>query len=215
MEPTVSSSGSPSERLALAAGAFLERRISRRGLLARAALGATAFAVAPIRYLLRPGNALAVIAPGRCPPDSKCNDGYTAFCCEIEHGANACPAGTYVAGWWKCTNYVGRGVCHEEGVRYYLDCNRIPGHHFPGGCQCARGDCGRRRVDCNHFRYGQCNTHVKGTTEVVCRIVICQNPASVTGLGCNATEMIDDNTCIQDTACLHDLAVQLPGGAGI
>ena len=54
-----------------------------------------------------------------------------------------------------------------------------PGTRFPGGCQCANGDCHRRRVDCNHFRYGQCNTQVGGTTEVVCRLVICQNPATV------------------------------------
>ena len=64
----------------------------------------------------------------------------------------------------------------DQGVRYYIDCNRIPGHVFPGGCQCAHGDCNRRRVDCNHFRYGQCNTQVSGTTEVVCRLVICQTP---------------------------------------
>ncbi len=207
-------SGAPTERVAASLGGLLERRISRRGLLARAALAGTAFAVAPIRYLIRPGSAWAVIAPAHCAPDSKCNDGYTAFCCEIEHGLNRCPEGTYIAGWWKCTNYQGAGLCHEEGVRYYLDCNRIPGHNFAGGCRCARGDCGRRRVDCNHFRYGQCNTHVEGTTEVACRIVICQNPATVETLGCNATEMVDDNTCTQDMDCLQGLAGQLPGGAG-
>jgi hypothetical protein len=155
-----------------------------------------------------------VIAPGDCA-SGLCTDGYTAFCCEIEQGRNTCPAGTYVAGWWKCTNYTGGGLCHGDGVRYYLDCNRAPGQHFPGGCQCARGDCGRRRVDCNHFRYGQCNTQIQGTTEVVCRLVICQSPATVEGLNCNGTLMVDDNTCAHEAGCLEGLAQQLPGGGGI
>jgi hypothetical protein len=202
------------ERIATSIGGLLERRTSRRSALARAAVAGSAFAVAPIRYLVRPGTAWAVIAPPDCPPDAKCNDGYTAFCCEIERGRNTCPDGTYVAGWWKCTSYRGPGLCHDQGVRYYLDCNRIPGRVFPGGCQCAQGDCNRRRVDCNHFRYGQCNTQVEGTTEVVCRLVICQNPATVVGLGCNGTLMIDDNTCVHDARCLRDLVVQLPGGGG-
>jgi hypothetical protein len=202
------------ERVAAAAGALLERRISRRGAIARAAVAGSAFAVAPVRYLVRPGTAWAVIGPADCPPGSACDDGYTAFCCEIQHGRNTCPPNTYVGGWWKCTAYLGAGACHQEGVRYYLDCNRIPGQVFPGGCQCASGDCGRRRVDCNHFRYGQCNTQINGETEVVCRLVICQNPATVDGWGCNATEMIDDNVCAHEADCLKGLAVQLPGGGG-
>ena len=151
---------SPSTRLAEALGGLLERRTSRRGVLARAAVAGSAFAVAPVRYLVRPGTAEAVIYPHQCGPNARCNDGYTAFCCEIEAGQNTCPENTYVAGWWKCTDYRGSGLCHGQGYRYYVDCNRIPGHHFAGGCQCARGDCHHRRVDCNHFRYGQCNTQV-------------------------------------------------------
>jgi hypothetical protein len=202
-----------SERIARSVGALLERRISRRGALARAAVAGSAFAVAPVRYLIRPGTAWAVVLPGDCS-SGLCTDGYTAFCCEIESGRNTCPAGTYIAGWWKCTNYQNGGLCEQEGVRYYLDCNRIPGATFPGGCQCANGDCGNRRVDCNHFRYGQCNTQVQGTTEVVCRLVICQNPATITDMNCNGTEMIDDNTCTHEAGCLRDLVVQLPGGGG-
>jgi len=98
--------------------------------------------------------------------------------------------------------------------RLEIDCNRIPGQVFPGGCQCANGDCGRRRIDCNHFRYGQCNTQVQGTTEVVCRLMICQNPATVPGLNCNGTEMVDDNTCNHEAGCLEGLVGQLPGGGG-
>ncbi len=202
-----------SERLAGSVGALLERRVSRRGALARAAVAGSAFAVAPVRYLVRPDPAWAVITPNDCAT-GKCTDGYTAFCCEIEAGRNTCPAGTYVAGWWKCTSYHGGGLCHEEGVRYYLDCNRIPGTHFPGGCQCAGGDCNHRRVDCNHFRYGQCNTEVQGTTEVVCRLMICSNPATVDGMNCNTTAMVDNKTCVHEANCLEGLAVPLPGGGG-
>jgi hypothetical protein len=202
------------ERIIAAIGARLERRTSRRSALAHAAVAGSAFAVAPLRYLLRPGTAWAVIGPGNCGPNDACNDGYTEFCCQIENGKNRCPAHTYVAGWWKCTSYTGSGLCHREGVRYYLDCNRVPGTVFPGGCQCANGDCRQRRVDCNQFRYGQCNTQISGTTEVVCRLVICEHPATVQGWGCNSTEMVDDNTCSHEAGCLEDLAVQLPGGGG-
>jgi hypothetical protein len=203
-----------SERIATRLGAALERRLSRRSALARAAVAGSAFAVAPIRYLVRPEDAWAVIGPGNCS-SGLCTDGYTAFCCEIERGRNTCPNGTYVAGWWKCTSYGGSGLCHAEGVRYYIDCNRLPGHTFPGGCQCARGECSRRRVDCNHFRYGQCNTQVHGTTEVVCRLMICQDPSTVAELHCNGTLMVDNNTCNHEAGCLEGLAVQLPGGAGV
>jgi hypothetical protein len=204
---------SPTERLAARVGSLLERRMSRRSALARSAVAGAAFAVAPVRYLVRPVDAWAVVSPGSCA-SGLCTDGYTAFCCEIEHGRNRCPDGTYVAGWWKCTDYRGSGLCHDEGVRYYIDCNRIPGHVFPGGCQCAQGKCSHRRVDCNHFRYGQCNTQVHGTTEVVCRLVICQNPATVDGMNCNGTLKVDDKTCNHEAGCLEGLAVPVPGDGG-
>jgi hypothetical protein len=204
---------SVSERLATAVGTLLERRMSRRSAVTRAAVAGSAFAVAPIDYLLRPGTAWARITPSDCAGGT-CTDGYTAFCCEIQHGFNRCPEGTYVAGWWKCTDYKGAGLCHREGIRYYLDCNRVPGTTFPGGCQCAHGDCGRRRVDCNHFRYGQCNTQVKGTTEVVCRLVICQHPADVAELACNDTLKVDNRTCHHEADCLRGLALEAPGGGG-
>jgi hypothetical protein len=173
-----------------------------------------AFAVAPVRYLIRPGTAWGVIRPTDCPHGSKCTDGYTAFCCEIEQGDNVCPPNTYIAGWWKCTSYRGTGLCAGQGARYYIDCNRIPGTVFPGGCQCAGGECHNRAVDCNHFRYGQCNTQIAGTTEVVCRLVLCKNPATVPGMNCNGTEMVDNRTCTHENPCLQGLAKQLPGGGG-
>jgi hypothetical protein len=69
-------------------------------------------------------------------------------------------------------------------------------------------------VDCNHFRYGQCNTQVRGTTEVVCRLVICQHPASVPGMNCNATQKIDNRTCAHEADCLKGLVVQPPAEGG-
>ena len=200
--------------LLTAIGEVLERRTSRRGALSKAAVAGAAFAVAPVRYLIRPGTAWAVITPQNCPTGSKCADGWTAFCCEIEQGNNACPPNTYIAGWWKCTSYRGTGLCQPRGVRYYIDCNRMPGTVFPGGCQCAGADCGNRAVDCNHFRYGQCNTQIVGTTEVVCRLVVCQNPATVPSMNCNATEMVDDRTCHHNNPCLEGLGRQLPGQGG-
>jgi hypothetical protein len=203
------------ERLARAAGGFLERRLSRRGLLARMALGGSALAVAP-SYLVRPGTAEAAIRkrPTGCRPGTRCADGYTAFCCEIARGgSNHCPSHTYIAGWWKCTDYRGHGLCGREGVRYYVDCNRTPGEDF-GGCRCARGDCDRRRVGCNAFRYGQCNTQVPGSTEVACRLVVCQHPAEISGFNCNRTYKQDDNTCVHDAPCLKGAVGQLPGAGG-
>ncbi len=202
------------ERIALSAGSLLERRVSRRSALRRAALAGSAFAVAPIRYLLRPGTAWAVIGPGDCSGGAACNDGYTAFCCEIAHGKNHCPHGTYVAGWWKCTQYSGSGICSREGVRYYLDCNNFPGRPFAGGCRCAHDDCDSRRVACNRFRYGQCNTQIAGTSEVVCRLVICQNPASIDAWGCNDTLMVDNNVCGHEMDCLQGLTSGVPGDGG-
>ena len=173
------------ERLASSAGSLLERRISRRGALARLALASSALAVAPLRYLLRPGTAWAAIGPGNCS-GGLCTDGYTAFCCEINGGTNTCPSHTYIAGWWKCSAYGGGGLCSPEGVRYY--------------------------VDCNHFRYGQCNTQVSGITEVACRLVVCQNPADIADFNCNGTVKYDDSTCGHEAACLT-WPEQL-GGAG-
>jgi hypothetical protein len=208
-------SGDVTERLVERAGSALEARTSRRGLLARAALVGSALSVSPLRYLLRPTTAWAAISPGGCS-HGLCNDGYTAFCCEISHGSNTCPPHTYTAGWWKCTAYRGRGLCSKENVRYYVDCNRKPGERFPGGCRCANNDCSKRRVDCNHFRYGQCNTQVAGTTEVACRVVVCQHPASISQFNCNRTYKVDNAVCGHEAGCLKKPAVQqLPGAGGV
>ena len=146
--------------LAGAAARLLEGRTSRRGLLIRLAVAGSAIAVAPLRYLLRPGTAMAVITCSQCGGGARCCDGWTDFCCVINNGINACPSYTYIAGWWKCTNYTGTNICHSQGVRYYIDCNRKPGMHCPHGCSCANGSCSNRSTCCNVFKYGQCNTQV-------------------------------------------------------
>lgn len=200
------------ERLVSAAGSLLERRTSRRGLLARAAVAGSAMAVAPLRYLLRPVNAWAVIDPGSCS-GGLCADGYTAFCCEINDGKNRCPPGTFVGGWWMCTAYSGQGLCAAEGVRYYIDCNHLPG--TASDCRCANDTCAERRADCNVFRYGQCNTQIGPITPIACRVVVCQNPSTIEDFNCNASLAVDDNTCTHDWNCLNaGLVQQLPGDGG-
>jgi hypothetical protein len=201
-----------------AAGSLLERRTSRRRLLGRVALAGSAMAVGPVRYLLRPVSAWAVIDPGSCS-GGLCTDGYTAFCCEINEGKNVCPSGTYVGGWWMCTRYSGGGLCAAEGVRYYLDCNHLPG--TPSNCRCANDTCAERRADCNLFRYGQCNTQIAGITPIACRVVACQNPSTIDGLNCSASVAVDDNTCTHEWSCLTSEpppslppVEQLPGAGG-
>lgn len=192
---------------------LLETRVSRRSLLTRVALGGSALAIAPLRYLLYPVNALAVVVPSDCG-SGLCTDGYTAFCCEINRGLNECPADTFAGGWWMCTDYRGTQLCAGTGVRYYVDCNALPHQTYPGGCRCAGDHCGQRRIACNVFRYGQCNTHVRGTTVVVCRMVTCQPPASIPSLNCSASRAVDDAVCGHEAPCLEPMAGQLPGVGG-
>ena len=192
---------------------LLETRISRRSALIRVAVAGSALSIAPLRYLLYPGTALGVVLPGDCA-GGLCTDGYTAFCCEINQGVNTCPTDTFIGGWWMCTDYVGHQLCGEQGVRYYIDCNAMPGHPFPGGCRCANDSCAHRKQACNVFRYGQCNTHIKGTTAVVCRVITCENPGTLKGFGCSTARMVDDATCPHEAPCLEPPAVQLGASGG-
>ncbi len=191
--------------------------VERRSFLLRVAVFGSALAVAPLRYVLYPGSALAavVVRPGDCA-SGDCTDGYTAFCCEITQGqTNTCPTGTFPGGWWMCTDYSGRQLCSEQGVRYYVDCNALPGEPFPGGCRCANNNCNERKVACNVFRYGQCNTQIEGTTAVVCRMVVCENPATISELHCSASLAVDDSTCGHDVPCLEPQALELAGAGGV
>jgi hypothetical protein len=203
-----------SDRLVTSSALFLERRFSRRGMLMRMAAVGSALTVAPLRYLLYPGTALAAISPGDCGRGA-CTDGYTAFCCQVNDGLNSCPSGTFAGGWWMCTDYPGRRLCAEHGVRYYVDCNALPGHEYPGGCRCADDSCDNQRVACNVFRYGQCNTQLGGVTAIVCRVVVCENPSTISELNCSASMAVDDAVCRQDTPCLQPRAIELPGAGGV
>jgi hypothetical protein len=114
-----------------------------------------------------------------------------------------------------CTDYAGRRLCSDVGVRYYVDCNAIPGVPYPGGCHCANGTCDYRRVACNIFRYGQCNPHIGGVTAVVCRMVVCENPSTIADLNCSASLAVDDAVCGHDVPCLEPPPVELVGAGGV
>jgi hypothetical protein len=191
-----------SDRLFRAATSFLERRVSRRSVLIRMATGASALAVAPIRFLIRPVSAMSLISCSNCSGSSRCCDGYTVFCCTLT-GQNACPVNTYMAGWWKCTSYRGNGPCGGEGVRYYMDCNRLPGRNCQGGCHCAFNNCSYRQTCCNVFKYGQCHTEIPGVTAIACRVIKCVNPCGLYSY-CNCTYKQDNSTCSheEDAICL-------------
>jgi len=189
-----------SERLVDAATSFFQKRVSRRSMLVRLAVAGSALAVAPLRYMLRPVDAMSFVNCPNCPPSSRCCDGYTAFCCTLT-GVNACPANTYVGGWWKCTSYRGDGMCSAEGVRYYLDCNILPGWRCPWGCHCANNNCSHRRTCCNIFRYGQCGHEVRGVTPIVCRMIKCVNPCRIYS-DCTCSYKQDNTTCKHEEGAL-------------
>jgi hypothetical protein len=113
-----------------------------------------------------------------------------------------------------CTDYRGHRLCADAGVRYYVDCNALPGHPFPGGCRCAGNSCAHRRQACNIFRYGQCNTQIARTTAVVCRVITCKNPGRIPEYNCSTSMMINDAVCGHEAACLEPAAVQMPGAGG-
>jgi hypothetical protein len=139
---------------------------TRRRFLGRLAVFGSALALHPIRFILRPTPAYASV----CGSGNSCGSGWTVFCCTINDGANTCPTGSFVAGWWK----VDASAFCLGAPRYYIDCNRRPKAHCR--CHCNDSGCDRRRVCCNVFRYGQCNTQIGGVTEVVCRVITCTPP---------------------------------------
>ena len=163
-----------SERaVARVAGLLAGRSLSRRRFLTRTAVVGSALAVNPVDYVLRPLPAYAQVTD--CGSANRCGDGWTAFCATITRGANSCPPGSYVAGWWKVdsTNF-----CPDEqgrpGTRYYIDCNRLPSASCTA--RCSGNECDGRAVCRNNFRYGQCNQQIAGVTQVVCRVVTCAPP---------------------------------------
>jgi hypothetical protein len=130
-----------------------------------------------------------------CGDAASCGAGWTAFCCTINDGANTCPEGSFVAGWWKVDS---SPFCRGE-PRYIIDCNRLPSASC--NCTCADDPCDSRRVCCNVFRYGQCNTQIAGVTEVVCRVVTCAPPWEWDP-ACSTTVRTDNRTATHTSRCL-------------
>lgn len=173
-------------------------------------MAATAMAVAPTDFLLRPKSAYAAVCncSGQgCPCGSACCDGYTEFCCTLT-GQNGCPPGTVAGGWWKVD---GSGFC-GGAPRYYVDCNaQCGGCGCRGGicdgscsgtpCGCAHGDCNHRKAGCTRFRYGQCNQHVACLGPIVCRMVTCTPPWLVDG-SCTTASRTDNRTANHTAPCL-------------
>ena len=177
---------------------WLAKRTSRRGFLVRAGVVGSALAVDPTGYVLKPGTAYASV----CGPDPYAYQGWTVFCATINNGVNACPPGSIAAGWWKMS---GASLC-GGGSRYIIDCNATCSCSTPGSrpgicapecqsCRCSTGpstSCDQRRVCCNQFRYGQCNTQVKQVGSVHCRVASCTPPWEFEN--CSTSTAVDQRT---------------------
>jgi hypothetical protein len=187
---------------------------TRRSFLARTAIVGSALAVAPARFLLRPGTAYAAITDV-CGPDANCTPGgFSVFCCTVNNGVNQCPPGSIPGGWWRA----GTGSSWCCGAdRYYIDCQATcpPGcgcdsSHFCPGCQnCTSGcntgpSCDQRNVCRVRFRYGQCNQQVGCTGNVLCRMVSCTPPWLMAGLNCSSgPDKTDPETAAHGAPCLQ------------
>jgi hypothetical protein len=206
------------QQLVDSVSAFLARHSDRRGFLRKSALVGTALAAAPTAYVLRPGSAYAAVCScsgSSCACGSRCCDGYTEFCCTLTGGANRCPPGSIMAGWWKAD---GSGFCGPNQPRYYMDCNSTCGTCGCGAtgvcgpqcssvpCGCANGDCNNRKSGCTQFRYGQCNQHIPCVGPIICRVVSCRTPWSFDST-CTTAVATDNNTRFHDAPCLHAPAV--------
>jgi hypothetical protein len=195
----------PSQRLATAASAVLERRLSRRGLLARAAVVGSAVTANGLDYILHPGTAYASV----CGSGGACSSGWTAMCCTVNQGVNQCPPGSFAGGWWKAE---GASLCGGK-ARYYVDCQGecthcgCHGSHFCSescwDCKphCAHhGTCDQRRVCHNVFRYGQCEQQRHCAGPVLCRAISCTPPWK--WANCSTASATDDFTVTHSAPCL-------------
>lgn len=200
------------QRLAERTAMAIEGGTDRRSFLRKMALVGSALMTAPLDWVLRPVTAYAAI----CGPASECAQGYTVFCCTVNRGINRCPPGTFVGGWWKANN--SDYCCDADGsprARYIIDCHPecrcttgCSGSAFCSSscwgckCRCNDGDtCDRRRVCCNVFRYGQCNTDIGCSGPVACRMITCTPPYLLYD-ECGTTLRTDDFTANHTAPCL-------------
>ncbi|MEO5745961.1 MAG: hypothetical protein ABIQ53_15415 [Terracoccus sp.] len=174
------------------------RPVSRRDVLVGATVAATALATRPREYALTPVAAYASI----CGPGNTAASGWTVFCATVNKGVNTCPPGSFAAGWWKAADSSWCG----GGYRYIVDCNATCSKCTTGcsdnmcdskcwSCSCGTGSsatCDQRRVCCNAFRYGQCNTQIKCSGGVHCRVVSCVAPYKWEN--CTSTSLVDNRT---------------------
>ncbi|MET0901917.1 MAG: hypothetical protein ABWZ52_01635 [Acidimicrobiales bacterium] len=196
---------------------LLDRRLPRRGFLTSSAMVATAVATNPLDLALRPVSAYAAVCScsgSTCSCGALCCDGYTEFCCTI-YGANSCPPGSVIGGWWKVA---GSSYC-SGGDRYYMDCHRPCGGCSCGGggicagscngtaCGCGKGSCGNRKAGCTRFRYGNCAAGVACLGPIQCRVVSCQRPWELDS-GCSTASRTDNATRSHNRPCLQAKAVQ-------
>ena len=84
---------SVSERFAGAVGRLLERKVSRRSALSRAALAGSAFAVAPVRYMIRPGRRGPCSRPEHCRRRAVHATATRRSAARSSSGNNRCPGG--------------------------------------------------------------------------------------------------------------------------
>jgi hypothetical protein len=189
------------------AAGVLERKSSRRGFILGSAMVGSAVAVAGCAPGTQPGSPYTHITD--CA-GGLCTDGYTEFCCTINNGINACPPGSFVAGWWRADYST---FCN--GTRYYMDCNQSCcgpslGNGFCAGCsecRCA-GGCDTRRVYCNYFRYGQCHQEITALGPIACRLVTCVPPYTVAEYACTTALAVDNDTA--EHAPAHGCAPTVP-----
>ena len=168
---------------------------NRRNFLVRTALFGSAVAIAPKEFALEPRTAYQSV----CGLSTKCHDGYTAFCCTINNGANFCPTGTFISGWWKADR---ASFCGGK-ARYYVDCNGLP--HTEWHCHCpSTTTCDKRHVSCVQFRYGNCHTEIAidvRKSPVVCRLVTCTPPWQFDP-SCTKASFTDQETVTHSAPCL-------------
>ena len=153
------------QKLVSTAMTVLEHRTSRRGLLARIAIGASAMAVAPIRFLVRPESAWAITCSSCSPSSTCCSQTTSCFCCTIT-GSNNCPTNTHRCGWWFCS---GNGIT-------YIDCCGNCGSAF-----CCSGSCGNRQGCRNGREYTNCGCAMSSCSCVTQNVIHCRITRRVSG----------------------------------